>query len=357
MKLYANQLPTELKKGLSAAYLIFGDEPFQISESRDYIREAAKKAGIQEIIRLVDDDQFDWQDLRQHCQELSLFASSKLIELEVLSSKLPKNATEILKEIATELSTDPMSETILVLFGPKLDASQTKGAWFKSLSNVGHYIPVYEIDGQHLKRWLQTQLSKRQLSMPLEAQEYLLSFTAGNLLACSQELDKLKMALPDSPTLSLNAVQKYVENQSRYTVFQLMEAVIAGNAQRAMTILSRLKLEEFEPNILLWSLQKEALILKALCEAAAKGINAKTIFDQQRVWKNKQAGYIGASQRLNAPLVNSVVSDLSKFDLSLKQFQLSCPYTLAAHCCLKLCGFAQLNQFEFPVNIDDLMSA
>lgn len=349
MKIYANQLAAELAKEIKPCYLLFGDEPFQISESRDLIKAKAKSIGVQEVIRLVEDDQFDWQELRQHCQELSLFASSKLIELELTSSKLSKAAADIVKEIEIELSSSPGSETILVMFGPKLDAAQTKTAWFKALSNKGLYVPVYEIDGHHLKRWLGTQLTKRQLTMPQDAQDYLLSFTAGNLLACSQELDKLKMALPDSPSLSLNAVKNYVENQSRFTVFQLMDAVLSGDAQLSLTILSRLKLEEFEPNILLWSLQKDALILRAIQEASHLNLNINQVFDEHRIWKNKQAGYRQASQRLSPQIINSVIKNLAKFDIALKQYQMTCPYTLVAHICLLLCGHEHLNQFEWPV--------
>ncbi|QTH64405.1 DNA polymerase III subunit delta [Psychrosphaera ytuae] len=354
MKLYANQLPTELSKGIKPCYLLFGDEPFQIAESRDLIKRAAKSKGVEEVIRLVEDDQFDWEDLRQHCQALSLFASTKLIELELTSNKVLKAGAEVLKEISTELSQD----TILVLFGPKLDASQTKTAWFKALSGVGDYIPVYEIEGPHLKRWLQNQLSQRQLTMSADAQAFLLSYTAGNLLACSQELDKLKMALPDSPTLSLSAIEQYIANQARYTVFQLMEAVLKGDANLALTIISRLKLEEFEPNILLWSIQKDALIIKALQDillVPGRNTDPKPVFDQHRVWKNKQAIYLAAVNRLSPNLVNQVIKELAQFDVSLKQFQLPCPYTLASHLCLKLCGVDTLSGYEWPV-VNELVS-
>lgn len=351
MKLYANQLPTELNKGIKPCYLLFGDEPFQIAESRDLIKRAAKNNGVEEVIRLVEDDQFDWEDLRQHCQAMSLFANSKLIELELTSNKVSKAGADVLKDICAELS----GTTILVLFGPKLDASQTKAAWFKSLSGIGNYIPVYEIEGPHLKRWLQTQLSQRQLTMSGDAQAYLLNYTAGNLLACSQELDKLKMALPDSPTLSLSAIEQYIANQARYTVFQLMDSVLKGDANLALTILGRLKLEEFEPNILVWSIQKDALIIKALQDVLmmpGSHKDTKPVFDQHRVWKNKQASYLSAANRLTASLVNQVIQELAQFDVALKQFQLTCPYTLASHICLKLCGIDTLKHYEWPTTHD-----
>ncbi len=348
MKIYANQLPNELNKKLSGCYLLFGDEPFQINEARTLIKQAAKQHGVEEIIRLADDDQFEWEDLKQHLQAMSLFSSTKLIELELTTNKIGKVGSDTLKEIAHDLSSD----NILVLFGSKLEAAQTKSAWFKTLSEIGLYVPVYEIEGQHLKRWLQQQLQSRQLNLTPDAQTFLLNFTAGNLLACAQELDKLKISLPNTPMLSLEQIEQYVTNQSRYTVFQLSDALWANNTQQCITILSRLKLEAFEPNIILWSLQKDLLLVQQLQNALRFNEVTKTVFDQHRVWKNKQSQFLNVAKSLNPILMSQALQQLSAIDQALKFNTVDCPYTLFSHICLLLNGYSQLQAFEIPFEIN-----
>lgn len=348
MKLYANQLPTQLKKGLQASYMLFGDEPFQIDDSRRIIKQAAKADGVEEFIRLTDDDQFDWLELVEHCQSMSLFSSRKLIELELTSGKLPKPASDIIVQISEQLSPD----TILLIFGPKLEQNQARAAWFKSLDKSGCYVPVYEIEGQHLRRWLQQQLQQRNMQMTPDAQSYLLELTAGNLLACSQELEKIQLA-NQSLFIDIQEVQKLVADQSRFSVFQLVDQLWLGNSDKCITILDRLQAEEIEPNILIWSLQKDLLLVKQLAEANKFGLEHKAILDKHKVWKNKQQQFINSANRIPFPVLERAIDYLSQVDQQLKQQVLPAPFSLFAHIIIMLTGKYELAHLPLPLIVED----
>ena len=352
MKLYANQLPQNLVQGLKPCYMLFGEEPFQIDDSRKKIKLAAKQQGFEEFIRLSQDDQFDWLDLQQHCQGMSLFASKKLIELELTSSKMPAAGSDIIKQIANDLGPD----TVLVLFGEKLDSNQTKAAWFKALDKSGCYIPVYGITGNHLERWLREQLQQRGQQMSRDAQLYLLDYTQGNLLACAQELDKLFMILGAQPQIELAQVTQYVANQSKYSVFQLMDSLWSGDSEACMTILSRLKTEELEPNIILWSLQKDLLLVHQLTEAAKFGGDNQKIFSEARVWKNKQQTFNQASRRIPIDYQDRAIELLNEIDLAIKSFQTGCVYSMFAHVCLILTGRMSQLSLDLPLNLSRIES-
>lgn len=345
MKIYANQIQQNLSKGLSSCYLLFGDEPFQIDDCRKKIKAAAKQQGFDEFIRLADDDQFDWLDVAQHCQAMSLFSDKKIVEVELNSNKIGKAGADVLKQIAPELD----DNTILVLFGPKLDSNQTKSAWFKALDKAGLYIPVYEIDGNHLTRWLQQQLVENGLSMDTNAQQYLLNFTSGNLLATSQELQKLNMALGPKQHIDISIIERFVADQAKYSVFQFIDSIWAGNSQRSMTILQRLKLEDFEPNIIMWSLQKDLILLNQLQSAVAKGTPPTPVFDKHRVWKNKQNVFLNVANKLPATAINEALKLLSELDFAIKKFSPQCPYSMFAHIALLLTGNANISGLKLPL--------
>lgn len=348
MKLYANQLPSQLQKGLQPSYLLFGDEPFQIDDSRRMIKKAAKADGVEEFIRLTDDDQFDWLELLDHCQSMSLFSSRKLIELELTSGKIAKAGSDVINQIAQQLSQD----TILVIFGPKLEQNQTRAAWFKALDKAGCYVPVYEIEGQHLRRWLQQQLQQKNMQMTPDAQSYLLELTAGNLLACSQELEKIQMA-NQGLFFDIQDIQKLVADQSRFSVFQLVDQLWLGNGDKCVTILDRLQAEEFEPNMLIWSLQKDLLLVKQLAEANRFGLPHKDILDKHKVWKNKQQQFITAAQRIPYTVLERAIEYLSQIDQQLKQHVLAAPYSLFAHLFIMLTGKYDLANLPLPLVIED----
>ena len=345
MKLYANQLVSQLKQGLDPCYMLFGDEPFQIDDSRKQIKALAKSEGVEEFIRLVDDDQFDWAELLDHCQAMSLFASRKLIELELTNSKINKQASDILVQVAQQLS----QETILVIFGPKLEQNQTRSSWFKALDKKGCYIPVYEIEGQHLRRWLQQQLQQRNMQITPDGQSYLLELTAGNLLACAQELEKIAMA-NRSGFIDVKDIESLVADQSRFSVFQLMDQLWLGNGNQCLSILNRLQLEELEPNIVIWTMQKDLLLLQQLKQASQFNLDTKQILDKHRVWKNKQQQFLAVSNRLPPHVIDQAISFLSEIDQALKQTTLNSPYSLFAHLVIMLTGKFELANLPLPID-------
>jgi DNA polymerase-3 subunit delta len=74
MRLKPEQLATSLQKILGAVYLISGDEPLQILELADLIRQAAKKAGFVQREIFSTDTGFEWSEITTAAQSLSIFA-------------------------------------------------------------------------------------------------------------------------------------------------------------------------------------------------------------------------------------------------------------------------------------------
>ena len=81
MRIKADQLASNLNsKGLAAIYCISGDEPLQMLESADMIRQFALNNGVEERTVLNVEKGFDWHSLQQTGASLSLFSSRRLIE-------------------------------------------------------------------------------------------------------------------------------------------------------------------------------------------------------------------------------------------------------------------------------------
>ena len=74
LKLYSNQLPAQLKKGLATVYLVFGEEPLQKMEALDDIRQAGKAAGFDERQSFIYETQFEWADFFNEINNLVLIS-------------------------------------------------------------------------------------------------------------------------------------------------------------------------------------------------------------------------------------------------------------------------------------------
>ena len=340
MKIYANQLPQKLQQGLQSVYLIFGDEPLQKIEAMDAIRAAAKHAGFEERQTLTADNSFDWQELTSAFNELSLFSSQKLIELELPTGKPGQQGSKVLTGLSELFNPD----TILVIHGAKLDANTPKSKWFKTLDSSGLYIPVYPIEGKHFHRWLREKSQSLNLNIEPQALDLLADFSAGNMLAASQELHKLALAHQQQP-ISFAYLQSILLNQSRFNVFQLIDALLAGNIEQGINILVSLQQEEIEPTIINWALSREALLLFEMKTALLSGQNQNEVFKAHKIWSSKQGLYQSALQQMSMEQLQQLVDSLANIDKQIKSFSGFNPFTAFAHVILSFRHHQQLSAY------------
>ena len=85
MKVKPDFLNNDLNKALRPVYLLTGDEPLQVIESADNVRLVARKQGFTERQVFHVDQSFDWGQLLQEANSMSLFAEKKILELRFTS--------------------------------------------------------------------------------------------------------------------------------------------------------------------------------------------------------------------------------------------------------------------------------
>jgi DNA polymerase III subunit delta len=324
-KLYANQLATQLQQGLAACYLIFGEEPLQKLEAIDTIRQAAKAQGFDERLSFTVDNQFDWSQLHNELGAMSLFADKRLIELE-LSQKLPPTASDQLKQLAGSLSPD----IVLVLHGQRSFAEVSKLAWFKQLQQHAIQVAIYPLDDRQARQWLQQRARQLNLQLTADAFNLLQHHSAGNLLAARQELEKLALTHPEQ-LIDADVLADFLADHSSFTVFQLGDAILAGEGQQALHRLHRLLQQDLEPAIIIWQLQRDLQQLQQLQHAQQQGIAVSQTYKQLAIWPKRQPLYQQALQRLSLSYLNYLLQELAAFDRLYKAGKLADITTALSH--------------------------
>ena len=325
-KLYANQLAQHLAGSLAPCYLLFGEEPLQKLEAIDAIRTAAKAQGFAERISFTADSQFDWQQLSNELQAMSLFADKRLIELELTQQKLSTAANEQLKALPQQLHHD----IILLIHGERSHSEVSKLAWFKQLQTQAVQVPVYPLDDRQSLQWLRERARQFQLQLSSDALAMLQQHCAGNLLAARQELEKLALsALP--ATIDANTLSQYLADHSSFTVFQLLDAILAAQSDEALHRLQRLCQQDTEAVIIAWQLQKEALALRELAQAQQDGQALAERFKTLAIWPKRQPLYQQALSRLSLPWLDYLLAELAAFDRLYKSGRLMQTDVALAH--------------------------
>ena len=324
-KLYANQLAGQLSQGLAGCYLIFGEEPLQKLEAIDALRQAAKEQGYDERLSFTLDGQFDWAQLHNELGAMSLFSAKRLIELE-LSQKLSPAASDQLKQLAHSLSAD----IVLVLHGQRGFSEVSKLAWFKQLQQVAVQVAIYPLDDRQAGQWLQQRARVLNLRLSTDAFSLLQHHSAGNLLAARQELEKLALTHPGQ-LVDAAVLADFLADHSSFTVFQLGDAILAGDGQQALHRLYRLLQQDLEPAIIIWQLQKDLLQLQQLHHQQQQGITPAQTFKQLAIWPKRQPLFQKALQRLSLAYLDYLLQELAAFDRLYKGGQLTDMTTALSH--------------------------
>ena len=289
MQIRSDQLGAHLQKGLRPIYTVWGDEPLLAQEAGDAIRAAARAAGCGERqVHTVAGAHFDWSGLLGASLAMSLFSQRQLIEIRIPSGKPGKDGSDALQRYCGALGDDVV--TLVQL--PKLDRTQQGSAWFGALDSAGVTVRVDPIERKALPQWIAQRLAQQgQRVEGGEPGQRTLAFFAdrieGNLLAAHQEIQKLGLLYP-AGELGFEQIESAVLNVARYDVFKLGEAVLAGQAARALRMLAGLQAEGEAAVLVHWTLTEDIRALKRVKDAVAAGKPLPMALREGRVWGAKE---------------------------------------------------------------------
>lgn len=311
MKVRADQLPQQLQKSLAPIYIVSGDEVLLCQEAADSVRQAAHGAQIAERLRYVVDAQFDWQDIINENQSLSLFSDRRLFDIQI--DKLAEKHTKALAQLGQSLGED----NIILLSLPKIDARTQKSKWFTQLESQGVFVQVWPIDANRLPNWVQQRAKSLQLSLSRDAASLICERGEGNLLALSQELEKLVLIHGPGANIDGGQVAESVADSSRYSIYDLSDRLLMGKTKEAMHCLNQLLAEGVEANIILWLFNREIQTLVSLL-AAMQTTSLRQACQAQRIWDKRIPFYESAMSRHNPTTLPYIQNYLALMDQSIK---------------------------------------
>lgn len=334
----AEQLTTDLESGLAAIYLISGDEHLVVQECCDQVRRAARAAGYEERELFHADHNFDWDQLYNSGQSLSLFSSSKIIEVR-LSGKISDKGRKALVEYAQ----NPPSDTVLLIVAPKFERNVQSSKWFKALLSAARFVQVWPVAAAQLPRWIKQRAKQLGLQVNDAAVEILASRTEGNLLAMSQELEKLKL-LSEDGRVDAELMTHAVADSARYDVYGLVDRALHGDAREAVKTLNGLKSEGTDVLQVLWALARELRGLLQITEGLQAGLAFATVARQAGIWDKRQPLVKNALNRLKRPQLFLLLRKAGQVDKAAKGMHASDPWEGCLEIVLNMAGVSPLSR-------------
>jgi DNA polymerase-3 subunit delta len=266
LKLKPEHLKAHIQDGLAPIYLISGDVQLLVQEACDIVRQRARQEGFNERLVMHADARFDWQELLQNAQGMSLFSERRYIE---------------------SYCENPVVENVLLIISGKVDAGSQRSKWFRALESAGVVIQVWPLSLSRLPGWIQQRMQAKDLQPTQEAVAMLAERVEGNLLACMQEIERLHLLHGAGP-VNAQDIANSVADSARFDIYTLVDNALAGDALRTTRIVYGLCNEGIEPVLVLWALAREIRLLASMSYEIRKGMPDEQALARYGVWAKRK---------------------------------------------------------------------
>lgn len=343
MQLSCDRLLERLAKGtLDNMYFFYGDEPLQLTECADALRAQAYAAGIVERCVFDIDGAAAWELVAAEANALSLFATRRLLEIRLGSRGPDKRGAEVLEQLANGSGDD-----VCLVTAGALDGRARAARWVKQLERTAVCAQSRDPRPDQLPAWLERRAGRQRKRLSRAAAALIAERVEGNLLAAAQEVEKLCLLVAADTIEDVDVVHA-VTDSARFDVYQLVDALVAGDLARGLRVLRGLREEGTEPPLVTWALGRELRQAAAMGAALAAGRRIDQVLEEHRVWSSRKPLVRRLLERLDAATLLELLACANAIDAAAKGARRAAPWDELELLALRLCGRADAAAYLAP---------
>lgn len=250
----------------------------------------------------IDGETFEPQNLASLLQGASLFAPERLVVLRDAAKNKP------LWEALGEWVSKVPAETTLIIVEPAIDKRTKTYKTLKAKSDFKEFgVPS---DGE-LVQWLQTRAKELGAEIARAEAQYLVERTSRDQWRLSQEIEKLAHHTP----VTRQIIDELVEPSPEGTAFELLDAALAGNSGRVVTLVASLRYQE-DPYKLFGLLASQVHTLATVAVAGTR--SADQVAQDSGLHPFVVRKTVGVAQKLGQKRIQQIVEDAATCDMQLK---------------------------------------
>ncbi len=286
------------------AWVLHGQEPLLEQNLMDAFRASWQKQEI-ERQRYDISSVNDWKTVFNALNSLSLFSTQLAVEVHG-NIKPDAAGLKLLKSFLQH-----NEQNLLLIVMPKQDSSSLKTSFFQTIDANGVNVALtanYPRDRQQI---LAVEADKLGIKLANDAWAWLEQHHEHNLLAAKNSLMRVSDTFAEVDVIEIEHLYACLQDQSRYSTYDLSDALIAGNLAQSIKIFQYLMASGEPLSLILWSISKEMRLLMQLFEQPQNAL-------QLGIWKTKVSQYQQALRRLSPQTFLAWPSLLIRIDASIK---------------------------------------
>ncbi len=311
------------------AWILHGQEPLLEQNLIDAFRQSWTKLDI-ERQRYDISSVSDWKNVFNALNSLSLFSQNLAVEVHG-NIKPDANTLKLLKNYIQH-----NEHNLLVIIMPKQDSASLKSAFFQTVEANGVVVALTANYPQERQKVLSFEADKLGIQLDRDAWVWLEQHHEHNLLAAKNSLMRVADTFPNEAQIQVNHLLECLQDQSRYSTFDLSDSMIAGNLAQSIKTFQYLIESGEAPSLILWTISKEMRLLMQLYEQPQNAL-------QLGIWKTKVSQYQQALRRLNPQQFLTWPLLLLRIDSAIKGKSQEKPEHLIQQCIAEVCGRTLFN--------------
>ncbi|WP_417213747.1 DNA polymerase III subunit delta [Bizionia sp.] len=307
------QLVRDIKKrNFKPIYFLMGEEPYYIDKVSDYIQETVlteDERGFNQMVLYGRDVTID--EIVGNAKRFPMMA-----EYQVIIVKEAQDLSRTIENLV-EYAKNPQPSTILV-FNYKYKTIDKRKSLYKALNKTALVFESKKLYDNQVPSWINKVLAGKNYSITPKGAQMLTEFLGTDLSKISNELDKLRIVLPEGTQITPELIEVNIGISKDYNNFELHKAIGYRDVVKANKIINYFgENPKDNPMVLtvgfLYTYFSRVLHLHGLKDKSSRNVAAAL-----KISPYFTEEYIVAARNYPMKKVSAIISDLRVFDVKGK---------------------------------------
>jgi DNA polymerase-3 subunit delta len=218
-------------KQYAPVYLIDGEEPYYIDIITAYFEEQILQPSERDFnLMVLYGKDSDWTDVVNACRRFPMFADKQVVILKDAA------ALKGFNELAGYL--EKPSLTTIFLIEHRFKKADGRSKVVKWAREKGYCFTSEKVNDDHMPAWIQNQGKEMGFHIGEREAQILATYLGNDLQKIVNEIEKVRINVPDEKELSAALIQKYIGISREYNVFEFPEALTGGDRDKLYRMLA-----------------------------------------------------------------------------------------------------------------------
>ncbi|QCI19997.1 MAG: DNA polymerase III subunit delta [Buchnera aphidicola (Brevicoryne brassicae)] len=306
------KLKQNLIKKLNSCYVFLGEDFCLLEKNQNLILNFANQKGFTEIIIIDVEKNEDWKKIFNFYKKRNLFFKKTTLVVNLIIKKLNIQLIKNINEIHQLFHLD----ILIILKFNHLSCFFEKSKSFDVLKNHVDIISCFTPYNANFINWIKYEISEKNIKIEEKAFFLLCKYYEGNTLFIYKTLDTLSTTWPNT-YIKVEKIKKIIINFLNFLPIHWINAIFQNHKIKAIYILDIFCKKQYNPLILIRSLQKDLLILIYI--KREKQINIDMFLKKNNVGNIRYKFFKNALKKINNKKFLKAIRILLKIEISIKK--------------------------------------